>query len=163
MIISVGYRVHSQNGIIFRKWATSVLKDYMLKGYAVNQKRLDYLEKTVKLLDIANRGIDRISGDEIKDILGVINNYSKALDLLDDYDHKTMKKVNGIKTDLVIIYEECLKVIEKLRFNNESNLFALERNDNFKSIINNIYQSFGGKDVYPTKENHSYYIHIFLK
>ena len=152
MIISIGYRVKSQNGIIFRKWATKILKDYMIKGYAINQKRLDYLEKTVKLLDIANHGVDRISGDEIKDILGVINNYSKALDLLDDYDHKTVKKVNGIKTDLVITYEECLEVIEKLRFNNESTLFALERNNNFKSIINNIYQSFGGKDVYPTIE-----------
>ena len=152
MIISVGYRVKSQNGIIFRKWANKILKDYMIKGYAVNQKRLDYLEKTVKLLNIANRGNERITGDEAKEILLVINEYSKALDLLDDYDHRTLKKVKGQESEKIITYEECMNVIDKLRFNNESSLFALERNNGFKSIINDIYQSFAGKDVYPTKE-----------
>lgn len=92
MIISVGYRVKSKNGIIFRKWATNILKDYMIKGYAVNQKRLEYLEKTIKLIDIATRADDNLNGDEAKDILNVISNYSKALDLLDDYDHRTVKK-----------------------------------------------------------------------
>ena len=86
VIISVGYRVKSKNGVIFRKWANKVLKEYLLKGYVVNQRRLDYLEKTVKLLDIANRSQDRIENDEIKSILNVISSYSKALDLLDDYD-----------------------------------------------------------------------------
>ena len=95
MIISVGYRVKSKNGIIFRKWATSILKDYMIKGYAVNQKRLEYLEKTIKLIDIATRVDDSLNGDEAKDILNVISNYSKALDLLDDYDHRTVKKIKG--------------------------------------------------------------------
>lgn len=92
MIISVGYRVKSQNGILFRKWATKILKDYMLKGYAVNQKRLEYLEKTVKLIDIANRMDNRLENNDAKEILRVIGDYSKALDLLDDYDHKTLKK-----------------------------------------------------------------------
>lgn len=92
MIISIGYRVKSKNGIIFRKWATNILKDYMIKGYAVNQKRLEYLEKTIKLIDIATRADDNLNGDEAKDILNVISNYSKALDLLDDYDHRTVKK-----------------------------------------------------------------------
>jgi hypothetical protein len=95
MIISVGYRVKSQNGILFRKWATNVLKDYMLKGYAINQKRLNYLEKTVKLIDIANRMDERLEADDAKEILKVIGEYSKALDLLDDYDHRTLKKING--------------------------------------------------------------------
>ena len=81
MIISVGYRVKSQNGILFRKWATSVLKDYMLKGYAVNQKRLEYLEKTIKLIDIANRIDERLEENDAKEILKVIGEYSKALDL----------------------------------------------------------------------------------
>ncbi len=152
MIISVGYRVKSQNGVIFRKWANKILKDYMLKGYAINQKRLDYLEKTVKLIDIANRGNERITGDEAKEILSVINEYSKALDLLDDYDHRTLKKVKGQKSEKVITYKECMDIIDKLRFNTESSLFALERDNNFASIIKDIYQSFGGNDVYPSIE-----------
>ena len=93
MIISIGYRVKSQNGILFRKWDTSVLKDYMLKGYAINQKRLDYLEKTIKLIDIANRIDERLDGNDAKEILKVIGEYSKALDLLNDYDHRTLKKI----------------------------------------------------------------------
>ena len=95
VIISVGYRVKSQEGTKFRIWANKILKDYMLKGYAVNQKRLDYLEKTVKLIDIANRIDERLDANDAKEILKVIGDYSKALDLLDDYDHKTIKKVNG--------------------------------------------------------------------
>ena len=84
MILSVGYRVKSKNGILFRKWANKILKDYLLNGYAINQKRLDYLEKIVKLLDIASKSQERISGDIAKDILNVICEYTKALDLLDD-------------------------------------------------------------------------------
>lgn len=143
MIISVGYRVKSQNGIIFRRWANKILKDYMIKGYAVNQKRLEALEKTVQLLDIANRSNERITGDEAKDIIVVINEYTKALDLLDDYDHRTLKKVNGHKNNLIITYKECMDIIETLRFNSESSLFALERDKSFESIIKDIYQSFG--------------------
>ena len=95
VIISVGYRVKSRNGVIFRKWATQILKDYMLKGYAINQKRLEYLEKTIKLIDIANRIDERLEGNDAKEILKVIGGYSKALNLLDDYDHRTLKKFEG--------------------------------------------------------------------
>ena len=95
MIISVGYRVKSKNGIVFRKWANKVLKDYLIKGYAVNEKRLRYLEKTVKLIDIANKTTAKLEGEEAKEILKVIGSYSKALDLLDDYDHRSVKKVSG--------------------------------------------------------------------
>ena len=109
MIISVGYRVKSQNGILFRKQTTSVLKDYMLKGYAVNQKRLEYLEKTI---------------------------------ILDDYDHRTLKKIEGNIDDRKIEYQECINIINKLRFNEESSLFAVERDKGLESIIGNIYQSF---------------------
>ena len=97
MIISVGYRVKSKNGILFRKWASSILKDYMLKGVAINNKRLQFLEKSVKLIEIANRGTDRISDSEAKDILNVIGEYTKSLDLLDDYDHRTLSKIKGNK------------------------------------------------------------------
>lgn len=84
MIISVGYRVKSKNGIIFRKWANKILKDYLLQGYALNKKRLEYLEKTIKLIDIANRIDEELENKDAKEILKVIGNYSKALDLLDD-------------------------------------------------------------------------------
>ncbi len=152
VIISVGYRVKSKNGIIFRKWANKVLKDYLLKGYAVNQRRLEYLEKTVKLIDIAGR-IDRdIESDEAKEIIKVINNYSNALNLLDDYDHRKVIKPKGTKNNEKITYKNCIDLIDLLKFNNDSNLFGLERKDGLKSIINNIYQSFGGIDVYPSIE-----------
>lgn len=152
MIISVGYRVKSKKGILFRKWANNVLKDYLLKGYVVNQKRLEYLEKTVKLIDIAGRIDSEINGDEAKEIIKVINNYSNALNLLDDYDHKRIVKPNGIKINKEITYEDCINIINELKFSNDSNLFALERNKGLKGIIGNIYQSFDGIDLYPTIE-----------
>ena len=142
MIISVGYRVKSQNGVLFRKWATSVLKDYMLKGYAVNQKRLEYLEKTIQLIDIANRMDEKLEDSSAKEILKVIGNYSKALDLLDDYDHRSINKPKGINSDIKISYDECMNIISMLRFNEESDIFAIERNRGLESIINNIYQTF---------------------
>ena len=129
MIISVGYRIKSQNGIIFRKWANKVLKDYLLKGYAVNQKRLEYLEKTIKLIDIAGRMDTELKAAEAKEIIKVINNYSNALNLLDDYDHKRIIKPSGTKNNKKITYEDCMNVIGKLKFNSDSNLFALERDE----------------------------------
>ena len=120
MIISVGYRVKSKNGIIFRKWATNILKDYMLKGYAVNQKRLDYLEKTVKLIDIATRSNDT-NDENIKEVLNVINNFSKGLDILDNYDHRNFEKIKGRKSDKMITYQNCLDLIDLLKFKYYSN------------------------------------------
>lgn len=152
MIISVGYRVKSQNGVIFRKWANKVLKDYLLKGYVVNQKRLEYLEKTIKLIDIAGRMDTELKAAEAREIIKVINNYSNALNLLDDYDHKRIIKPSGTKDNKKITYEDCINVISKLKFNNDSNLFALERDEGLKEVIGTIYQSFDGKDLYPTIE-----------
>ncbi len=152
MIISVGYRVKSRNGIIFRKWATNVLKDYMVKGYAVNQKRLEYLEKTVKLINIAGRIDSDLKDNEAKEIIKVINEYSNALNLLDDYDHKRVTKPKGTRNNQKVTYEDCIDVINKLKFNSDSELFALERDKGLNSIINNIYQSFDGNDLYPTVE-----------
>ena len=142
VIISIGYRVKSSQGIVFRKWANKILKDYMLKGYAINQKRLEYLEKTIKLIDIANRIDERLEGNDAKEILKVIGGYSKALNLLDDYDHRTLKKFEGNIDDRKIEYQECINIINKLRFNEESSLFAVERDKGLESIIGNIYQSF---------------------
>jgi len=164
MIISVGYRVKSQKGIIFRKWANQILKDYMLRGYAINKKRLEYLEKTVKLIDIANRMDERLENNDAKGILKVIGEYSKALDLLDDYDHRTLKKVKGNKSDVKIDYNECMNIINKLKFNEESNLFALERNRGLESIIGDIYQTFDGVDVYNTlEEKASNFLYMIVK
>lgn len=144
MIISVGYRVKSQNGIIFRKWANKVLKDYMIKGYAVNQKRLEYLEKTIKLIDIANRIDEKLDNNDAKEILRVIGSYSKALDLLDDYDHRTLLKPKGNNSQKQIKYGDCLEIINRLKFNEESDIFAIERNRGLEAIIGNIYQTYDG-------------------
>ena len=152
VIISVGYRVKSKNGVIFRQWANKILKDYLLQGYAVNQKRLEYLEKTVKLIDIANRIDERLEGNDAKEILKVIGEYSKALDLLDDYDHRTLKKIKGNVDERIIKYSDCLEVINKLKFNEESTLFGIERDKGLESIIRNIYQSFAGQDIYKSIE-----------
>ena len=130
VIISVGYRVKSKNGIIFRRWANKVLKDYLLKGYAINQRRLDYLEKTVKLIDIATRVDTSLENSDAKEVLKVISSYSKALDLLDDYDHKSLSKIKG----------------------SNSNIFALERDYGSKSIIGYIYQTFDKIDVYKNNK-----------
>ena len=164
MILSIGYRVKSKNGILFRKWATNILKDYMLKGYAVNQKRLEYLEKTIKLIDIANRIDERLEGNEAKEILKVIGEYSKALDLLDDYDHRTLKKVNGNIDDRKINYNDCIEIINKLRFREESSLFAVERDKGLESIIGNIYQSFAGQDIYKSiEEKAANFLYLIVK
>ena len=152
VIISVGYRVKSKNGIAFRKWANKVLKDYLIKGYAINNKRLEYLEKTVKLIDIASRIDSDLTTDSAKEIFKIINSYSNALNLLDSYDYKTITKPKGRVDSNKITYEDCLDIINKLKFNNNSNLFALERNKGLKSIIDSIYQSFDNKDLYPTIE-----------
>ena len=133
MIISVGYRVKSQNGVIFRKWANKVIKDYMLKGYAINKKRLEDLEKTIKLINIAGRIEQELNGNEAQEIIKVINNYSNALRLLDEYDHKTIIKPRGRDSKEKIKYDDCMKIIRKLKDSNRSNLFAIERE--YLSII----------------------------
>ena len=164
MIISIGYRVKSTQGVAFRKWANKILKDYMLKGYAVNQKRLECLEKTIKLIDIANRIDERLEGNDAKEILKVIGEYSKALDLLDDYDHRTLKKVVGNIDERKIEYKNCIEIINKLRFNEESSLFAVERDKGLESIIGNIYQSFAGQDVYKSiEEKAANFLYLIVK
>ena len=165
VIISVGYRVKSKNGIIFRRWANKVLKDYLLKGYVINQKRLEYLEKTVKLIDIATRVDDNLEDSDAKDVLKVISNYSKALDLLDDYDHKTLSKIKGKESTKKITYENCIEIINKLKFNNNnSKIFALERDEGLKAIIGDIYQTFDKIDVYKSiEEKAANFIYMIIK
>lgn len=164
VILSVGYRVKSNNGIIFRKWANKILKEHLIKGYTVNQERLNYLEKTIKLINIAGRIEEKLQGTEAQDIIKVINNYSNALTILDDYDHKTIIKPKGTINNNIITYEDCIEIINKLRFNNDSNLFALERNEGLKEIIGTIYQSFDGKDLYSTtEEKAANFLYLIIK
>ena len=160
MIISVGYRVNSKEGIAFRKWANKVLKDYLIKGYAENTKRLEALEKTVKLLDIVSREKD----SDIKDVIQVINNYSKALDILDDYDHERLSKEKGTISNNKITYEECMYIIDSLKNEFESDIFALERNKGLNSIINNIYQTYDNEDVYKSiEEKAANFLYLIIK
>ena len=164
VIISVGYRVKSKNGIIFRKWANKILKDYMLKGCAINQQRLDYLEKKVKLIDIAGKINDKLNSDEAQEIIKVISGYSNALNLLDDYDHKKIIKPKGMINNRQITYDECINIIKKLRFNNESDLFAIERDKGLQAIIGDLYQTFDDKYLYPTvEEQAANFLYLVIK
>ena len=146
VIISVGYRVKSQRGVEFRKWANSVLRQYIMQGYAVNRNRIKELGEVVRIMKRTQNSLDA------RQVLAVIERYSTALDLLDDYDHQTMQRPEGSKATYVLTYEECRSVINSMRFGNESVLFGNEKDDSFKGSIGNIYQSFGGHEVYPTLE-----------
>ena len=164
MIMSVGYRVKSKNGIIFRRWANKILKDYLIKGYSINQKRLEALEKTVKLINLAGRIDNKLEGTEAQDIIKVINNYSNALNLLDSYDYKDIKKPDGTYNDKIITYDNCIDIIKKLKFDSKSNLFALERNNGLKEIIGTIYQSFDGIDLYKSiEEKAANFLYLIIK
>lgn len=146
VIISVGYRVKSQRGVEFRKWANKVLKDYILQGYAVNEKRIRQLGSAVRLMKRVEEDLDA------KQVLDVIERYSMALDLLDDYDHQTMQRPRGSSGAYILTYEECRNLIDSMRFTGQSNLFGNEKDDSFKGSIGNIYQGFGGQDIYPSIE-----------
>lgn len=164
VIISIGYRVKSKQGTKFRIWANKILKDHILKGYSINQRRLDYLEKTIKLIDIANRIDERLENHDAKEILKVIGSYSKALDLLDDYDHRTLKKIKGTRDDRIIQYQDCLDIIHKLKFNEKSTIFGVERDKGLESIIGNVYQSFGGQDIYKSiEEKAANFLYLIVK
>lgn len=146
VIISVGYRVKSQRGVEFRKWATRVLKEYMLQGYAVNENRLRQLGEVLRLIRRTQDSLDS------RQVLTVIERYSSALDLLDDYDHQSLRRPSGTEAVYVLNYEECRHVIDSMRFGNGSALFGNEKDDSFKGSIGAIYQTFGGQDVYPSTE-----------
>jgi len=146
VIISVGYRVKSQRGVEFRKWANSVLRQYIMQGYAVNHNRIKELGEVVRIMKRTQNSLDA------RQVLAVIERYSTALNLLDDYDHQTIQRPKGNEATYVLTYEECSSVINSMRFGNESALFGNEKDDSFKGSIGNIYQSFGGHEVYPTLE-----------
>ena len=144
VIISVGYRVKSKRGIEFRKWANSVLKQYILKGYAANEHRLEELRQTLQIIRRTENQLDT------NQILSVIEQYTAALDLLDDYDHLTVKKPDGTAATYRLTYEEARKVIDSMKFGDTSSLFGNEKDESFEGSISAVYQTFDGKDVYPT-------------
>lgn len=146
VIISVGYRVKSKRGVAFRKWANRVLKQYILEGYAVNQNRMNQLGSAIRLMRRIDNDLDA------KQVLSVVESFDKALNLLDDYDHQTIKRPKGKGNAYILTYEECRGVIENMRFSGQSELFGNEKDDSFKGSIGNIYQSFGGQEVYPSVE-----------
>ena len=135
VIISVGYRVKSKRGVEFRKWANSVLKQYILQGYAVNHNRIAQLGEVIKIMKRTQNELDS------QQVLNVIQKYSKALELLDSYDHQTMKRPKGNAATYELTYEECMDVISHMRFGVESDLFGKEKDDSFRGSIGNIYQS----------------------
>lgn len=146
VIISVGYRVKSKRGVEFRRWANSVLKEYIIKGYAVNHNRMNQLNEVIQVMKRVESSLDS------KQVLTVVERYSHALELLDAYDHQNMTRPKGSEAIYVLTYEECRKVIDSMKFGESSSLFGNEKDDSFKGSIGAVYQSFGGEDLYPTLE-----------
>ena len=158
MILAVGYRVKSPNGIVFRKWATSILKDYMLKGYAINQKRLEALDRTVK---IQSRIIASTLDLNEKEVLDVVEAYADALSMLDDYYHGCLTKPDGKDTVYRLSYEECRNLIDSMRF--ESDVFGVEKETGkLEGILAAVYQNVFGKEVYPSIEEKAANLLYFL-
>ena len=156
VIISVGYRVKSQRGVEFRRWANSVLKEYLLRGVVVNRRRLGQLGMMLKLMRRAETELDA------HQVLSVVQRYHQALDLLDDYDHQVLRHPQGHPAIYRLTYEECRRLIDSMRFAKDSELFGNEKDESFRGSIGNIYQSFGGQDVYPTLEEKAAHLLYFV-
>ena len=156
VIISVGYRVKSKRGVEFRKWANSVLKQYILQGYAVNSSRIAQLGEVIRVMKRTENTLDS------RQVLSVIEKYSKALNMLDSYDHQNMNRPKGSNDTYRLTYEECINVISHMRFGDESALFGREKDDSFKGSVGNIYQSFGGQELYPSLEEKAAHLLYFI-
>lgn len=160
VIIAVGYRVNSKRGTEFRKWSNSIIKDYLIKGYAINQQKLEKqnkqlieLKETVRILSetVKNK---KLTGDESIGLLKIISDYSYALGILDQYDYQSLEITDTSgKETYQITYEEAIKQIHltKKVYSN-SLLYGNEKDNSFKSSINTIYQTFNGVDLYPSIE-----------
>ena len=146
VIIAVGYRVHSPRGVEFRRWATRVLKEYIVRGYALNRERLKQLGQAVEVMKRVSNSLDT------EQVLDVVKTYSSALDLLDGYDHQTIAKPKAKGRSVELTYEECRRFIDGMKFSADSALFGNEKDGSFKSALGAVYQSFGGKDLYPSAQ-----------
>lgn len=150
VILSVGYRVNSSRGILFRKWANSVLKQYIVNGYAINKKRLEALEKTVS---IQTKMLAHTLNLEESEVLQAVNQYTNALLLLDKYDHQTLDKPSGNKDVCRITYEECKNLVSKMEDSFKSSVFGHEKEPGkVEGILAAVYQNVFGQEVYPSVE-----------
>ena len=158
VIISVGYRVKSQQGVQFRRWATSVLKQYLIKGYAINQQikldRYNELKDVVRLMSRAVGLQDKVTTDEYSGLFNVISDYVYALDTLDQYDYQSLSISKTTKDESFrATYDNAMEAINALKEKfGGSKWFANEKDDSFKSSIGQIYQTFGGEELYPSVE-----------
>lgn len=158
VIISVGYRVKSGRGLEFRKWANSVLRKYILQGYDLKNNCVSQLGEVIRMIRRTQNELDS------QQLLAVIEKYSEVLELLNLYDHQNMTPPTG-NTDIYILsYGECRKIIATMQYEYESELFGKEMNESFKGSIGNIYQSFGGQEIYPTwKEKAAHLLYFVTK
>ncbi len=159
-IISVGYRVNSKRGTQFRIWATKILKQYLVQGYAINEKRLKEQAENLKALQRATELLANLShrkaltSDEAAGLFDVIHQYSYGLDVLDDYDHGRVKvKSTTTKESYRLSYDEGIQLVKQMRKKfGGSDLFGHEKDESFKSALGAVYQTFGGKDLYTSVE-----------
>lgn len=163
VVNSVGYRIKSNQGILFRKWANHILKEFSIKGYSYDAKRFNIpdVENIVSILDSARKssGGLQLSSDDMLDFL---LSYNKGLKILDDYDHQVLEDIISSESTYVITYDECKKVIEQTMFIDKGDLFGIEKDNSFKSAIATIYQSYDGKDLYPSLEDKASHLLYFI-
>lgn len=160
LILAVGYRVNSKRGIEFRRWSNKVLKEYLIQGYSINNKRL---EKLNKVIDIQNKMLASALNIDSYELNEVIRTYTNALDLLDDYDHQRLEKPKGNDTIYKIGYNEARIIIDSMKFNNDSNLFGVEKeNGKLNGILEAVYQNVFGTELYPTIEDKAAHLLYFL-
>jgi len=151
VILAVGYRTNSTKGILFRKWANNILREYLLKGYIVNDKHFQDIEYVTKMLDQYKLAGGKLPSSDA--MLEFLKAYQRGFKILDDYDHHTLEIPEGQEDVYIIQYDECIKLIHNTMFADQGDQFAIERDDSFKGSISAIYQSFGGNDLYPTLED----------
>lgn len=151
VILAVGYRTNSAKGILFRKWANNILREYLLKGYVVNDRHLQDIEYVTRMLNQYKEAGGQLPSSDA--MLEFLKAYQRGFKILDDYDHHCLEVPKGQKDIYIIQYDECIKLIHNTMFADQGDQFAIERDDSFKSSISTIYQSFGGNDLYPTLED----------
>ena len=160
MIISVGYRVKSKRGITFRRWANRILRDYLIQGYALNQKRLDTLNRVIEVQNKMLASTLDIDSSELED---VIKTYTNALDLLDDYDHHKIEKPAGSISLYRLEYDECRRIIDSMKFSADSTLFGTEKEQGkLNGILEAVYQNVFGEELYPTIEEKAAHLLYFI-
>lgn len=160
VIISVGYRVKSNNGVIFRQWANKVLKEYLIQGYSINQKRIEILNKTIS---IQTNMLASVLDIDQTALVNVVKEYTKALELLDNYDHHCIAKPTGNKPIFKIDYDYCRNLIDSMKFKNQSKIFGIEKEfGKLNGILECIYQDVFGQRVYPSIEEKAVHLLYFL-